>query len=833
MIDAKDRLEAAVALARRGFRVFPVCKNDKRPLIGKWQEQASSDESQIHGVWTYCPELNIGCFNDDLLSIDADASDGKKGVESLASLRAMHLDFPRTYTQATPRMGRHLTFRAPPEIVAALKTCSNAIDGFPGIDVRAGRTGYIVGAGSSLSAGDYTVLDDSPIADAPQWLIDLLPKVHDRKTKANAAGQPPLVQLDSETAIARATDWLEHHAPEAIEGTGGDGETLKVACRVKDFGISREKCLELMLDHWNETKASPPWDPDELAIKVANAYRYGQNAPGIASAEAEFDAVEIADRRGDTTPRLPGAWQQPADLWEQENAPDSIPADIVPRFVERFSRDRARRLGVDDGAMTAATITSLSSLVPAGNNLHMRQHSDSWPVKSVIWTVIIGDPGTAKSPAVNAAMVFPKAVEKLWREEFAKEKDRFELSQLADKGARLKRSAKSDADNPAAAPGQDEVAPPAEPFSDGDLVSSSPTEPRLRRKIVNDATTEALGGVLANCPDAAPILLHSDELAGIIGGMDAYRSRGSKDRPFFLSAKEGASFAIDRKSSGTTLVPALAIGILGTIQDDKLSKIAPTLTDDGFLQRFATVMIRKTGRGVDIPDDLNLDGSVSRVALELVGLEARDYRLAPDAAGELDAIEDFKANECDRFDISPALKTWVSKTPNEFGRYCLAFHLIEWATGLDPALGVLPESLVPRATAIRARRYVQEFLYAHAKYVYGTVMAKAQDDDDVRWVAGYILTRSLPTITAREIGRAYRSLRGSDKRAKLRAVMSTLAMQDWVKLTNETRGEWKVNPAVHDGRFRKVKESEVRRRDAVKAEIAATVENIRSAKGDG
>jgi hypothetical protein len=159
--------------------------------------------------------------------------------------------------------------------------------------------------------------------------------------------------------------------------------------------------------------------------------------------------------------------------------------------------------------------------------------------------------------------------------------------------------------------------------------------------------------------------------------------------------------------------------------------------------------------------------------------------------------------------------------------------LIEWATGTDPALDVPPEPLVSRATAVRARRYVQEFLYTHAKYVYGTVMARGQDDHDVRWVAGYILTRDLATVTAREIGRAYRSLRGADKRAKLKAVMTTLTMQDWVKPTNETRGEWRVNPAVHDGRFRTVKESEARRRAAVKAEIAATVETIRSARGSG
>jgi hypothetical protein len=62
--------------------------------------------------------------------------------------------------------------------------------------------------------------------------------------------------------------------------------------------------------------------------------------------------------------------------------------------------------------------------------------------------------------------------------------------------------------------------------------------------------------------------------------------------------------------------------------------------------------------------------------------------------------------------------------------------------------------------------------------------------------------------------------------------MATLAMQDWVKTTNETRGEWKINPAVHDGRFADIKRDEIDRRAAVKAEIAKTVSQIRSARGD-
>jgi len=91
-----------------------------------------------------------------------------------------------------------------------------------------------------------------------------------------------LVDTNSESAIVRAVDWLAHHAP--------DAGTYKVAARVKDFGISQEKCEQLLMEFWPPAAAK---GDEHVAFRVANAYSYGQNAVGIASAEAEFDAVEI------------------------------------------------------------------------------------------------------------------------------------------------------------------------------------------------------------------------------------------------------------------------------------------------------------------------------------------------------------------------------------------------------------------------------------------------------------------------------------------------------------------------------------------------------------
>lgn len=63
------------------------------------------------------------------------------------------------------------------------------------------------------------------------------------------------------------------------------------------MGATSETAWHLLLDHWNETKAFPPWDPDDLWQKVENAFKYAKTPLGIASPEAEFEAVEIDEAR--------------------------------------------------------------------------------------------------------------------------------------------------------------------------------------------------------------------------------------------------------------------------------------------------------------------------------------------------------------------------------------------------------------------------------------------------------------------------------------------------------------------------------------------------------
>lgn len=132
------------------------------------------------------------------------------------------------------------------------------------------------------------------------WSIEAIPPaaleaLNRRKSKYTAKSQDPVAELDTDTAIKRAIDYLKGPAPSAIAFEGGNDTTYRVASRVREFGISQELAFDLIGEHWNEAgKADPPWDAEELQTIIGNAYRYATGAWGGMSGLAEgFEPAEI------------------------------------------------------------------------------------------------------------------------------------------------------------------------------------------------------------------------------------------------------------------------------------------------------------------------------------------------------------------------------------------------------------------------------------------------------------------------------------------------------------------------------------------------------------
>lgn len=283
-----DKLDAALAWARRGFRVFPLVEGGKRPLpsMDDWPSRATRDEGAIFDWW-FDPitggsrGYNIGVDTTGRTVVDLDNKDGRNGQGHYEELGGRF----DTLTVRTPTGGFHLYYDP-----AGVDYANSADRIGRGIDTR-GYHGYVVAPGSETAQGRYDVLLDAPIAPLPEFVAGRLKKANGSAPLADRILGVP--ELDTPPAIAAAVEYLRGTEP-AVEGAGGDNRTYQVCCEVRDRGVSEALALDLLLDHWNE-RCAPPWQPDELRAKVENAYAYAQRREGEKAPIVYFGGVTYVE----------------------------------------------------------------------------------------------------------------------------------------------------------------------------------------------------------------------------------------------------------------------------------------------------------------------------------------------------------------------------------------------------------------------------------------------------------------------------------------------------------------------------------------------------------
>ncbi len=292
-----ERLSLALMLARQGFQIFPLRPNSKEPLSKAdmdgqgWKEYATTDEGNIREWFAFNPGMNYAVSpgaNAVVIDADNDIRTGKDGESEFRRLMAEHMSDEsglKTFAVKTPRGGKHFYYMT-------TRSASNSVSKLAsGIDVR-GDGGYVVGPGCHTEAtpdgktvtGEYVVINDGTILDAPEWLMSAI----GAGQKRDPLAQVPLVEPDMPSAIERGREFLKAWPP-AIQGEGGDHHTYVTAERLKDFGLSESKVIDLLTEEliaapdgmksWNDC-CDPPWSPGELEIKVRNAFRYGKEPPG-------------------------------------------------------------------------------------------------------------------------------------------------------------------------------------------------------------------------------------------------------------------------------------------------------------------------------------------------------------------------------------------------------------------------------------------------------------------------------------------------------------------------------------------------------------------------
>lgn len=178
----------AIELARLGLSAIPITPRGKRPLV-QWEpcQRTPMTELQLEQHWRRWPNANIGAVCGAVSGVFVlDVDPRHAGDRTLADLVDRHAPLPLTWHSRTGN-GEHWWFRLP-----AGRQCRNTAGRLgPGLDTR-GEGGFVVAPGSTHENGTtYEWLPDGDpgdvaLANAPQWLLDMLDRPIERKILAPA-----------------------------------------------------------------------------------------------------------------------------------------------------------------------------------------------------------------------------------------------------------------------------------------------------------------------------------------------------------------------------------------------------------------------------------------------------------------------------------------------------------------------------------------------------------------------------------------------------------------------------------------------------------------------
>lgn len=286
---------AALEMARKGHKVFPVLPNGKacfayssdptklrncsqkdRALAGGinlgTSDAAKIEEwfnHELDPAFGYASDtINYGVATNGLCVVDFDVK--HDAMAALSELMALG-DLPETFTVRSPSNGLHYYF-------GPADTGQRKLS--PNIDIRS-RNGYVVGPGSIIDGKPYEIHANNKVAALPAAVKERTsrPPLKDKESSV------PMCDLDSEEAI-EAGELLLRQEDGAADGNRGN-RSFQLACMLKDFGLSEEKIYELMADLWN-TKCDPPMDDERLKQTARNAHISGRNRPGCSHPSVEF-----------------------------------------------------------------------------------------------------------------------------------------------------------------------------------------------------------------------------------------------------------------------------------------------------------------------------------------------------------------------------------------------------------------------------------------------------------------------------------------------------------------------------------------------------------------
>jgi len=476
--------------------------------------------------------------------------------------------------------------------------------------------------------------------------------------------------------------------------------------------------------------------------------------------DAHGDAAEPDAMRAEIE-----ALAQADEPWRADDADDlafrPFPVDALPEPIRGFVDAGARAIGCDTSYLALPLLTAIAAAIGNTRRLELKR---GWSVPPILWGAIVGESGTAKTPAFRLVMRPVRERQSKAFKVFEAQQQEYEAAleawQEAKKGER----------------------------------DEKPQPPACERFIVSDTTVEALAPVLLANPRG--LLLARDELAGWIGSFDRYSGKGKAgaDSANWLSMFNAESIIVDRKTGipRTIHVPQAAVCVSGGIQPAILQRaLGIEHRESGLAARLLlTCPPRKAKRWTEADIDPGAEAELVKLLNRLYELQPTTgddgeprpvlVRLSADAKAAWKAY--YNAHAVEQADLTGDMAAAWSKLEEYAARLALVVHCARWAAD-DPTLA---SADVVDAASMAAGIRLANWFKGEARRVYA-LLGESDDDRDRRRLIEWVSRRG-GTVTVRDVQRGCRWLSAAG------AAEAALG-----ELVRSGAGRWVDVPTTHAG----------------------------------
>ena len=459
-------------------------------------------------------------------------------------------------------------------------------------------------------------------------------------------------------------------------------------------------------------------------------------------------------------------------LQPERGAVPAAPLDVLPSGWEQWVRETAVGAGAPPAFVLLVLLAAVAGVCGAGIEVKI---GAAWREPLVIWAMMVAEPSSGKTPALNVMRRLVSAVEAKQRAENERREREYVCAKLrASMAKQAKKRPKADTS----------PMPPPEP---------EPQKPQHLQLVVGDTTIEALAvALLAN---ARGVLAVHDELSTLLQNLKRYN--GGNDRPRYIESWAAAPWTINRKSQDKPIeILRAAVSLIGGIQPEKLREMLDSEVDDGLAARFLGVWPDPPGR---VPlyerkaaDDTWAARAIARI-WEAAGTPGNPLVLAldPHAFDPTDAQLVEQARREEGFTAG-----YVGKGRGTIARLAGILTLLEWAA--NPS--VLPPTTIDDTALTGAKRLWETFFLQHARAIF-RVGGRSPQEARLRKVALFLRNKQLrkfrrETIRLQALGR---TLNAPD----VDPILLELEQRGLIRrslLTTREPGrppeEWEVNPRI-------------------------------------